>query len=103
MSLELTGKVVVVTGGGRGIGKAHALACARAGASVVVADLGADCIWISPIFLSPQKDMGYDVSDYKAVDPRFGTMAEFETLIATARTRADEIRAAVDAVLAAEG
>ncbi|MEM8824231.1 MAG: alpha-amylase family glycosyl hydrolase [Pseudomonadota bacterium] len=49
-----------------------------------VAELGADCIWLSPIFMSPQKDMGYDVSDYKAVDPRFGTMEDFETLIATA-------------------
>ncbi|MEM6760281.1 MAG: alpha-glucosidase family protein [Pseudomonadota bacterium] len=49
-----------------------------------VADLGADCIWLSPIFQSPQKDMGYDVSDYTAVDPRFGTMEDFEGLIARA-------------------
>ena len=49
-----------------------------------VADLGADGIWLSPIFASPQKDMGYDVSDYTAIDPRFGTMADFEALIARA-------------------
>ncbi|MEL7092063.1 MAG: alpha-amylase family glycosyl hydrolase, partial [Pseudomonadota bacterium] len=49
-----------------------------------VVDLGADCIWLSPIFQSPQKDMGYDVSDYTAVDPRFGTMEDFEALIARA-------------------
>ncbi len=49
-----------------------------------VAELGADCIWLSPIFLSPQKDMGYDVSDYMAIDPRFGTIEDFEALIAHA-------------------
>ena len=49
-----------------------------------IAALGADCVWLSPIFMSPQKDMGYDVSDYKAVDPLFGTMADFEALIETA-------------------
>ncbi|MFU8823437.1 alpha-amylase family glycosyl hydrolase [Yoonia sp.] len=49
-----------------------------------VADLGADCIWLSPIFASPQADMGYDVSDYTAIDPLFGTMDDFDTLIATA-------------------
>lgn len=49
-----------------------------------VADLGADCIWLSPVFQSPMKDMGYDVSDYTAIDPLFGTMADMEALIATA-------------------
>lgn len=49
-----------------------------------VADLGADCIWISPIFQSPQDDMGYDVSDYTAIDPIFGTLRDFDTLIETA-------------------
>ena len=49
-----------------------------------VAELGADCIWISPIFQSPQKDMGYDVSDYTAIDPIFGTLEDFDALIATA-------------------
>ncbi len=49
-----------------------------------VADLGANCIWLSPIFQSPQADMGYDVSDYTAVDPLFGSLEDFETLIQTA-------------------
>ncbi len=49
-----------------------------------IASLGVDCIWISPVFTSPQKDMGYDVSDYCDVDPLFGTLADFDTLIETA-------------------
>ncbi|XP_065203795.1 maltase 2-like [Planococcus citri] len=43
-------------------------------------DLGIDAIWISPIFKSPMADMGYDVSDFKAIDPLFGTMTDFESL-----------------------
>ncbi|MFO7804451.1 MAG: alpha glucosidase [Paracoccaceae bacterium] len=46
-----------------------------------VAALGANCIWLSPIFASPQKDMGYDISDYTAIDPLFGTLADFDALI----------------------
>ncbi len=49
-----------------------------------VASLGVDCIWLSPIFMSPQKDMGYDVSNYIDIDPLFGTLADFDDLIATA-------------------
>ena len=49
-----------------------------------VASLGADCVWLSPIFTSPQKDMGYDVSDYTGIDPLFGTLEDFDALIATA-------------------
>ena len=49
-----------------------------------VADLGVDCIWLSPIFASPQADMGYDVSDYLAIDPLFGDLEAFERLIETA-------------------
>ncbi|QQA42185.1 alpha-glucosidase [Pelagovum pacificum] len=49
-----------------------------------VADLGATAIWLSPIFTSPMDDMGYDVSDYTDVDPLFGTIEEFEELIARA-------------------
>jgi alpha-glucosidase len=40
--------------------------------------LGADAIWISPFFTSPMKDFGYDVSDYRDVDPMFGTLADFD-------------------------
>nr|WP_111299517.1 alpha-glucosidase family protein [Paracoccus saliphilus] len=49
-----------------------------------VAALGADAIWLSPIFTSPMKDMGYDVSDYTGIDPLFGTMEDFDALIARA-------------------
>jgi alpha-glucosidase len=51
-----------------------------------VADLGADIVWISPFYPSPMKDFGYDVSDYRAVDPLFGTIEDFDDLIARART-----------------
>ena len=46
-----------------------------------VADLGVDAIWISPFFASPMKDFGYDVSDYCAVDPLFGSLADFDALV----------------------
>ncbi len=49
-----------------------------------VADLGVDAIWLSPIFTSPMADMGYDVSDYTDIDPLFGTLADFDTLMAKA-------------------
>lgn len=49
-----------------------------------IADLGADCIWLSPIFASPQADMGYDVSDYLAVDPLFGDLTDFDEMITAA-------------------
>lgn len=49
-----------------------------------VAGLGVDAIWISPFFTSPMKDFGYDVSDYCDVDPLFGTLADFDALIARA-------------------
>ncbi|CAH2600665.1 putative alpha-glucosidase [Rhodovastum atsumiense] len=49
-----------------------------------VARLGVDAIWLCPFFTSPQKDFGYDVSDHLAVDPIFGTMADFDTLLARA-------------------
>ncbi|MBO9574883.1 MAG: DUF3459 domain-containing protein [Sphingobium sp.] len=49
-----------------------------------VARLGADAIWLSPFFKSPMRDFGYDVSDYCDVDPIFGTLADFDALIARA-------------------
>ncbi len=49
-----------------------------------VASLGADAVWISPFFTSPMKDFGYDVSDYRDVDPMFGSLADFDQVIATA-------------------
>ena len=52
-----------------------------------LADLGVDYLWLTPFFPSPQRDNGYDVADYCAVDPRFGTMADLEELIAEADKR----------------
>ena len=49
-----------------------------------IAALGADAIWISPFFPSPMKDFGYDVSNYVDVDPMFGTLSDFDSLIAEA-------------------
>ncbi|MES0881506.1 alpha-glucosidase [Roseibium sp. SCP14] len=46
-----------------------------------VASLGVDAIWLSPIFTSPMADMGYDVSNYTDIDPLFGSLADFDTLI----------------------
>ncbi|MFM8927679.1 MAG: alpha-amylase family glycosyl hydrolase, partial [Rhodoluna sp.] len=51
-----------------------------------LAELGVDAIWFSPFFKSPQKDAGYDVADYKDIDPRFGTLEDFDKLVAKAKT-----------------
>ncbi|BBM88959.1 alpha-glucosidase [Spirochaetota bacterium] len=52
-----------------------------------IEDLGVDAIWLSPFFTSPMKDFGYDVSNYKAVDPMLGTMHDFNELIKQAHKR----------------
>lgn len=49
--------------------------------------LGVDYLWLTPIFVSPQNDNGYDVEDYYTIDPRFGTMDDLEELIAEAEKR----------------
>jgi len=49
-----------------------------------VASLGVDAIWLSPFFTSPDRDMGYDVSDYTNVNPLFGSLADFDALLARA-------------------
>jgi alpha-glucosidase len=49
--------------------------------------LGVDALWLSPIYPSPMADMGYDVADYKGVDPVFGTLDDFDSLVAAARER----------------
>ncbi|WP_404406047.1 alpha-glucosidase family protein [Pelagibacterium halotolerans] len=46
-----------------------------------VADLGVDAIWLSPVFTSPMKDFGYDVSNYRDIDPIFGTLEDFDRLV----------------------
>lgn len=59
-------------------------------------DLGVDAIWLSPFQRSPQKDAGYDVADYRDVDPIFGTLADFDAMLAGAHDRG--IRVIVDLV-----
>ncbi|SLJ87293.1 alpha-amylase family glycosyl hydrolase [Novosphingobium mathurense] len=49
-----------------------------------VASLGVEAIWVSPFYASPMADFGYDISDYRAVDPIFGTLADFDDLVARA-------------------
>ena len=61
-----------------------------------VAALGVDAIWLSPFFKSPMKDFGYDVSDYLKVDPLFGTLADFDALVA--RAHALGLRVIIDQV-----
>ncbi|ODU77026.1 MAG: alpha-amylase [Microbacterium sp. SCN 71-21] len=61
-----------------------------------LADLGVDAIWLSPFMVSPQRDAGYDVADYCDVDPLFGTLADFDEMLAQAHSRG--IRVIVDLV-----
>ncbi|MFJ5303637.1 glycoside hydrolase family 13 protein [Streptomyces sp. NPDC088350] len=61
-----------------------------------LAELGVDALWFNPWYLSPMKDGGYDVADYRAIDPAFGSLAEAEKLIAEARESG--IRTIVDIV-----
>src|SRR5690606_20146832 len=58
-----------------------------------LADLGIDAIWLSPFMRSPQKDAGYDVADYCDVDPIFGTLADYDKLLAQAHARGIRILA----------
>jgi len=60
-------------------------------------DLGIDAIWITPIYPSPGVDNGYDIADYTAIDPKYGTMADFENLVAEAKKRG--IRIIMDYVI----
>ncbi|MES2666631.1 MAG: alpha-amylase family glycosyl hydrolase [Pseudomonadota bacterium] len=62
-----------------------------------IAELGADAVWISPFFTSPMKDFGYDVSDYCDVDPMFGSLADFDAVVAKAHDLG--LRVMIDLVL----
>ncbi len=53
--------------------------------------LGVDAVWLSPFYPSPQADFGYDVADHCDVDPRFGTLADFDALLAAAHQRGLEV------------
>lgn len=59
--------------------------------------LGVDCIWIPPFYPSPMRDGGYDISDYTAIDPRYGTMEDFRELVHQAHQRG--MRIVIDMVL----
>jgi alpha-glucosidase len=59
--------------------------------------LGVDAIWLTPIYPSPQVDFGYDISDYENVDPQYGTLADFDKLVAEAKKR--NIRVIMDMVM----
>lgn len=50
-------------------------------------ELGVDYLWLTPFFLSPQRDNGYDVADYRRIDPKFGTMQDLEELITQCKDR----------------
>jgi alpha-glucosidase len=62
-----------------------------------VASLGVDAIWVSPFFKSPMADFGYDIADYRDVDPLFGTLADFDRLLA--RAHALGLKVMIDQVL----
>src|ERR687889_1258813 len=62
-----------------------------------LAGLGVTCVWLMPFFPSPNRDDGYDISDYYGVDPRLGTLGDFVELVRTARDRG--IRVVLDLVV----
>ncbi|MBR2707180.1 MAG: alpha-glucosidase [Mogibacterium sp.] len=61
-----------------------------------IRDLGATAVWFSPLYASPWKDYGYDISDYRAIHPAFGTMEDFDRLVAECHARG--LRVIMDAV-----
>lgn len=62
-----------------------------------IADLGVGAIWLSPVYSSPDADNGYDISDYRGIDPKYGTMADMDRLIAEAGKR--DIKIIMDLVI----
>lgn len=61
-----------------------------------IKSLGVGAIWLTPVYVSPMVDNGYDIADYTAIDPRFGTVEDFDELIAEAKAR--DIRIVMDLV-----
>src|ERR1700757_1921363 len=59
--------------------------------------LGVNAIWLTPIYPSPQVDFGYDISNYESIDPQYGTLADFDRLVAEAKAR--NIRVIMDMVM----
>ncbi len=59
--------------------------------------LGVDALWLTPVYVSPQVDNGYDIADYLNIDPAYGTMSDFEALLAAAHARG--IRIVMDIVV----
>jgi alpha-glucosidase len=62
-----------------------------------IKSLGVDAIWLTPIYPSPQVDFGYDIADYESIDPKYGTLKDFDHLVAEAKKR--HIRVIMDLVL----
>lgn len=62
-----------------------------------IAELGCDAVWISPFFKSPMQDFGYDIEDYQAVDPLFGTLEDFDALVERAHEL--DLQVLIDQVL----
>src|SRR6266705_2850401 len=60
-------------------------------------DLGVDALWITPMYPSPQVDFGYDIADFSAIDPQYGTLADFDRLVSEAKKRG--LRIVMDLVL----
>src|SRR3970282_1790220 len=59
--------------------------------------LGVDVVWLCPVYKTPDDDNGYDISDYRAIDPKFGTLADWDELLAELHTR--QIRLLMDLVV----
>jgi alpha-glucosidase len=55
--------------------------------SIIWSKLGIDTVWLSPIFPSPMADFGYDIADFRDIDPLFGSLKEFDDLLAAAHSR----------------
>lgn len=70
-------------GNGDGMGDLHGIT----GKLPYLQNLGVNAVWLSPFYVSPQADAGYDVADYRDVDPRFGTLADFDAMLTEAHQR----------------